>query len=73
MGVRLPVVALAMQIVLRSALAASRAATTSSDVPRGPRGFFAKENEGDSERERNPDVVRRGALEVEPWFMEAGE
>jgi SAUR family protein len=38
MGVRLPVVALAKQIVRRSALTASRAASTSSDVPRG---FFA--------------------------------
>jgi hypothetical protein len=25
------------------------------------------------QKERNPDGVRRGALEVEPWFMEAGE
>ncbi|KAE8008667.1 hypothetical protein FH972_005159 [Carpinus fangiana] len=38
MGVRLPVVALAKQIVRRSALTASRAVSTSSDVPRG---FFA--------------------------------
>ncbi|XP_059451196.1 auxin-responsive protein SAUR21-like [Corylus avellana] len=38
MGVRLPVVALAKQIVRRSASTASRAASTSSDVPRG---FFA--------------------------------
>ena len=38
MGVRLPIVALAKKIVRRFALAASRVASTSSDVPRG---FFA--------------------------------
>ena len=65
MGVRLPVVALAKQIVRMSALTASRAASTSSDVPKG---FFAV-YVGEKQKQR---FVVPVSYSNQPSFQEKG-